>query len=376
MPALSPDTGGPPVPGSSNAPILDNLEAMRQLDKSNVLGSIQALANQVEDAWDQVQQLNFNIDVAKIQDIVVTGMGGSALGPDIIKHVFKDSLSVPFEIINDYTLPSYVDDNTLVIASSYSGTTEETVAALEQAHQAGAQILVISKGGKLLEFAKQHSYGYYQIEPTHNPSNQPRMAVGYSVFGIIAMLSKIGLLKLTDEEVNRVIATIRRTTAQMDANVPQDNNPAKQLAFHILGRIPVFIGAEHLTGAIHVLQNQFNENGKTFAIYRVLPELNHHQLEGLRFPETNDHNLFFVLFQSNLYHPRTQKRTVITQQVLEGAGIESTLFKLENTASLEQVFEVITLGAFANFYLAMLEGVDPAPIEIVDFFKEELNREG
>lgn len=354
--------------------LLDDLEKLQAIDASNVLGSIQALANQVEDAWDQVQQLELPIDVARVKNVVVSGMGGSALGPDVIKRAFKSQLTVPLEIVNDYTLPGYVGPDSLVVVSSYSGTTEETVAAMHQAHDQGAQLLIVTTGGQLAEFALEHGYGLYQINPTHNPSNQPRMAIGYSVFGIIAMFHKIGLLTLSDSEVNGVVAAIRRSIGKLDATVEQDTNQAKQLAFQILGRIPVFVAAEHLEGAIHVVQNQFNENAKTYAEYRIIPELNHHLMEGLRFPQTNDANLLFVLFESGLYHPRTQKRFEVTKQVIDGADIELVSFVLENPSPLEQVFEVITLGAYTNFYLAMLTGTDPAPIETVDFFKAELGK--
>jgi len=357
-----------------NISILDNIDAIQQLDKSNVLGSIQALALQVEDAWEQVQELQLDIDTAKVRNVVVSGMGGSALGPDVIKRCFKKDLKVPFEVVNDYALPGYVDEHSLVVVSSYSGTTEETVASLEDARSRGAQILVVSTGGNLRQVAEEQGYGIYVINPTANPSNQPRMAIGYSVFGIIALLQKVGLFHLDDSTVNAVIATIRRTTKELNAEVPQSENAAKLMAFQILGRIPVFVAAEHLEGAVHVVQNQFNENGKTYSEYRVLPELNHHLMEGLRFPQNNDKSLFYVLFQSNLYHQRTQRRVEITQTVIEQAGIDCEVIELNDTTGLEQVFEVITFGAFANFYLAMLEGVDPAPIAIVDFFKEELNK--
>jgi glucose/mannose-6-phosphate isomerase len=364
----------PEINNLPNPQILDDLEEVKKIDVSNVLGSIQALANQVEDAWDQVNQLELAIDTSRIQNVVATGMGGSALGPDVIKRAFKNQLSVPLEVINDYKLPAYVGPNTLVLVSSYSGTTEETVAAMHEAHDKGAQILVISTGGQLAEFAKANNYGLYQINPTHNPSNQPRMAIGYSVFGIIAMFHKIGLLNLTDEQVNGVVATIRRLTSELDISVEQDKNQAKKLAFQIIGRIPVFIGSEHLEGALHVVQNQFNENAKTYAEYRIIPEMNHHLMEGLRFPQTNDANLFFVLFDSALYHERNRKRFQVTPQVIDGAGIELSSFLLTSTEPLEQVFEVITLGAFTNFYLAMLENIDPTPIETVDFFKAELSK--
>lgn len=354
--------------------VLDNHEKMQELDPQNVLGSLQALARQVEDAWDTVQKQDYQLDTSRLQNIVVAGMGGSALGPDVIKHAFADRLSLPLEIINDYQLPAYVNENSLVVASSYSGNTEETVAAAQEAKKRQSQVLVVTTGGQLLDLALENNFQYYQINPQHNPSGQPRMALGYSIFGIMALLQKVGLLPLTSQEVNQTIATIRRTSDLMDVFVPAEKNQAKKLAFDILNRIPVFVVSEHLQGAGHILQNQFNENGKTYAEYRVIPELNHHLMEGLRFPQTNDQNLFFVLFESELYHSRTQKRFEITQQIIDGADIDQVAFKVLATTALEQVFEVITLGAFANYYLAILNGVDPAIIETVDFFKQELNK--
>lgn len=355
--------------------ILDSLEAISALDKSNVLGSVQALADQIEDAWDQVSQLTISVDQARISNIVIAGMGGSALGPDIIQRAFKEQLRVPLEVVRDYALPGYVNEHTLVILASYSGTTEETLAAAAVAKEKGSQILGIATGGDLIAFLQTNGYGHYQIRPRHNPSNQPRMALGYAVFGIVALLSKAGMLTLSDTEVNGVVAAVRRTSDELKQEVPSERNPAKQMAFNMMGRIPVLVGAEHLEGALHAFQNQLNENAKIYAEYRIIPELNHHLMEGLRFPQENDKNLFFVLFNSRLYHPRNQKRVGVTQKVIDGAGIDTTLMQLENTSRLEQVFEVMAFGAYTNFYLAMLEGIDPAPIETVDFFKAEMKKE-
>lgn len=361
------------MPASTSA-FLDNLDAIREIDQSNVLGSAQSLADQIADAWDQVQSVEVKLDAKKVRNIVVSGMGGSALGPDVIKRAFKAELHVPIEVVNDYALPGYVDEHSLVILSSYSGTTEETLAASEDAQARGAQIMGITTGGGLLEFLQKHGHTAYQMDARFNPSNQPRMAIGYSVFGIVALLTKAGLLKLTDTQVNGIVAAVKRMIKEIDINVSQENNQAKQTAFSILARVPVLVAAEHLEGAVHVFQNQLNENAKTYAEYRVIPELNHHLMEGLRFPESLDNSLYFLLFNSSLYHERTQKRVDITQKVIENAGIEAMPIQLEGESRLEQVFEVIAFGAFTNFYLAMLEGIDPAPIPTVDYFKDELKK--
>lgn len=358
----------------SDTSILDSLPEIKKIDKSNVLGSVQSLADQVRDAWEQVKSLEVTVDTKKVKNIIVAGMGGSQLGPHVIKCVFKDELHVPLEIYNDYRLPAYTGADSLIVLSSYSGTTEEVLAAAEEAKQSGAQVLVITTGGKLQELATANNWPAYIMNPQHNPSNQPRMAIGYSVFGTIALLIKAGLLKVDEMLVEKVIERIQETSSGLNVDVPQDRNPAKQMAFNMFGRVPVLVGAEHLEGALHVFNNQLNENAKTFSEYRVLPEINHHLLEGLKFPAENDKYLYFVLFQSPLYHERTQRRVEVTQDVIERADIDSTTMLIDSVTKLEQAFEVITFGAYTNFYLAMLEEIDPAPIDTVDYFKEQLKK--
>lgn len=356
----------------TNTPILDNEAEMKKLDQSNVLGSIQAMADQIDDAWTQVQELDLTIDTSRVKNIVVSGMGGSGLGPDVIKRAFKQELAIPFEIYNDYHLPKYVGADSLVILASYSGTTEETLSAAQDAIAAQAQILVITTGGKLQELKEQHGWGGYIMNPRYNPSNQPRMAVGYAVFGVIALLTKAGILNVTHDEVISVVNTVKATMRDLNIDVQADLNPAKQMAFQMFGRIPVLVAAEHLEGGVHVFQNQLNENSKSYAEMRIIPELNHHLMEGLQFPLELEKSLFFLLFSSTMYHERTQRRFEVTQEVIEMAHIDATLVKIDSPSALEQVFEVIAFGAFVNFYLAMLEGIDPAPIPTVDHFKKTL----
>lgn len=353
--------------------ILDSREKMAALDKSNVLGSVEALADQVRHAWEDTQKLDFTLR-GKIENIVVSGMGGSALGPDIFKHVFVDQLSVPFEIYNGYNLPAYVNENTLVVLASYSGTTEETLSCAEQVKKAGAQALVVTSGGKLAQIAQEEGYPVYTINPTHNPSNQPRMAIGYAVFGLIGLLAKAGLVSLSEEEVDEVITTIIRTGERLSPEVSGEENRAKLLAFTCIERRPILVGSEFLVGAIHTATNQFNENAKIFADYKVVPEINHHLLEGLRFPKSNAGSHAFIFFNSKLLFDRNQKRMRLTQEVVEKNDLDAMSVELTADTKLAQVFELLTLTSYANFYVCMLEGIDPAPIPYVDWFKEQLGK--
>lgn len=359
---------------TGTTPLLDSREEIGKIDVENALGSIEMMGSQVQQIWQEAQKLNIDPSYRDIQNVVVAGMGGSALGTHVIQTVFKEELKVPVIIAPDYTVPTFVNEKTLVIASSYSGRTEETLAAVADAQKKGAKIAGITSGGQLAEFLRQNNYPSIVFDPTFNPCKSPRMALGYSVFGQIALFAQVGLLSITETEYNDVLKTIAATHLQVGANVPQESNASKILAFEMVGRIPVLTIAEHLEGAAHVFANQINENSKTFSEYRVIPELNHHLMEGLQFPESNSHNLLFVTFHSDLYGKSNQRRVELTEQVLEQNHIEFRTHKLIGQTKLGQAFELLTIGGYTSFYLALLNGQNPRPNPWVDWFKAELKK--
>ena len=354
--------------------ILDSREKIAKLDESNMMGSIEALADQVRHAWEDVQALDFSIK-GEIRNVVVSGMGGSGLGSSVFKHLFADQLKVPFDINNGYKLPAYTNEHSLVILSSYSGTTEEVVNCAKQVKATGAQAMVIAAGGKLEEIAEQENYPFYKIDPKYNPSNQPRMAIGYAITGLISLMVKAGLVTVSQEAIEETITTIIHTSENLSPETVKDKNRAKLLAFQLIERRPIFVASEFLVGAVHVSTNQFNENAKMFADYKVVPELNHHLMEALKFPKTNDTTHYFIFINSQLYDPRNQQRMKLTQQVVEQNHIETMAIPMQSATKLTQVFELITLMAYTNFYVSMLEGINPSPIPFVDWFKEELSKE-
>lgn len=353
--------------------ILDDRHAIEALDLSHALQSAESLADQVRDVYEHRQEIDLQaLNTTSIANVVVAGMGGSALGADVIVNLYKEQLKVPLTICRTYDLPAFVNEKTLVILSSYSGTTEETLSCAQQAAKKHALIVVVAAGGELIELAKAQHYPYFQIRPQYNPSNQPRMAIGYSIMAQIVILHEAGLLQFTDADLEEVLTTIHRVTERCLVEVKQDQNQAKLMALLSLERRPILVAAEFLEGAVHVACNQLNENAKIFADYKILPEMNHHLLEGLQFPTSNELNHLFIFFASALYPERIQKRLQLTQEVVEEKGIETLRIDLEAETKLTQVFELITLTTFANLYLAFLEKLDPSPIPTVDWFKEQL----
>lgn len=358
--------------------LLDSRKNMVKFDRSNMLGSLDALDQQITHAWEDASSIQVDYRRSDIDNVVIAGMGGSGLGGSVIKSLFKEELPVPINCVNDYDLPAYVGPKSLVLLSSYSGTTEEVLVCAQQAKERKAQIMVITTGNTLLKFAQDNHYPTYIIDPKHNPSQQPRMAIGYAIFGTITLLAKTGLLNLDSRQVQAIAKSVKKFIKDCAAEAKQENNPAKTLAYDMIDQRPVVVVAEFLAGAAHVAANQNNENAKTFMDYKVVPEINHHLMEGLQFPASNKSTHIFLCLESVLYRPENSLRMKLTQEIIEQNEIPTLSIPLKSQTKIEQVFEMITLFGFAGFYLSMLEGIDPSPIPFVDQFKKTLqsHREG
>jgi len=355
--------------------ILDNLEEIKKLDKSNVLGSVQQLGLQLKQTKEELAELRVPKDYQEVNKVVISGMGGSRLGARVAERLFEDKLTVPIIPVGNYQLPKYVDEKTLFILVSYSGNTEEIVSSAKQALKKECKIMIFSQGGKLTQIARDNNLpGYYGFTPKYNPSDQPRMSIGYQILGTIILLSKCNLFSIADKKIDELQIFLDKVRAKYDVGVLGDDNLAKKTANTFKGKVPITIGAEFLVGALHVWRNQGNENAKHFGIYQEIPELNHHLMEGLKYPESNLNNLVFFFVKSKLYHLRNQQRIEITKKVLDKYGFKHMELELTGKTKLQQAFEIIQFGGFTAFYLSMLNGLDPAPIPFVDYFKKELKK--
>lgn len=353
---------------------LDSREQMAKLDLSKGLLSIEQIGSQIKQVWDDTRYIKFPESYSQVQSIVVAGMGGSAYGTHVIQTLFKDELKVPVFSVPDYALPAWVNEKTLVLLSSYSGTTEETLSAAADAKKKGAKIAGLTSGGKLEQFLKEGDYPRYIFEPKFNPCGQPRYALGYSVFGQMIMLERAGFLKVTQNQFKEVLEVVADCQLHLSADVAANKNAAKLLAFEIVGRLPVIVVAEHLEGAGHVSANSLNETAKSYSEYRVVPELNHHLMEGLAFPDTNEKNLLFLLVVSKLYRASNAQRMKLTSQVIEKNKSEFKEIQLKSKSKLGQAYEWMLTGMYTAYYLAMLNGQDPVAIPWVSWFKEQLKK--
>lgn len=356
---------------------LNNVDQIAQLDAANIRDSIIQLANQCRQAWTEMQKLKIAKDYfAGCDRVVLCGMGASALGIDIVKSLYLDTLPTPIEIVRDYHIPAYVNNKTLVIISSYSGSTEEPLSCLAEAKNRGAKLFGIASGGKLAEIFQSANLPAYIFDPQYNPSNQPRMGLGYSIFAQFGLMARLGLIKLSQETVDGVFAVIDAKNQSLKIDIPQNSNPAKMIAGSLVGKIPVVVAAEHLSGNAHALANQIHENAKTLAAYFLLPEANHHFLEGLTHPQNADQTVAFVFLESNLYAAPLKKRLEITKKLVEKRGIAQLSFWAGSDDKVVQAFETLTFASWLSFYLAMANNIDPGPIPNVDFFKQEMAKTG
>jgi len=354
---------------------LDEQKIYKKYDTGQVAKSIELLPDQVRQVLDESRLVKIPTDYSKVTQVVVNGMGASNIGVGIVKSVFADQIKIPVTITPGYQIPASVDKKTLYLISSYSGTTEEPLSVYREVKKRGAKIMAItmdSPKSKLAKLMLKENLPGYIFKPQFNPSGQPRLGLGYSIFGVTVLLAKAGLFKIIVRQIEEIIASLEIWDREMRPLINTANNRAKQLALKIYGQQLVLIAAEFLQGNVHALRNQFCESSKNFTSYLVLPDLNHFALESLVNPASNKNNLIFFFFDSIFYHARIIKRARLTKQIVKKNKIKVVDYLLTGSTKLEQAFEMLQLGSWLTYYLAMLNQVNPVKIPWVDWFKKQL----
>lgn len=340
--------------------MLDDLSYIHQHDPEDALGVSGKQWQYLSSSF----AANLSIDTP-IKNVVLGGMGGSGWPGLILKS--WPGVTVPFEIVSNYTLPPYVSPETLFISSSYSGNTEETLEALGRAEEAGAQIVVVTSGGKLLEIAQQKQYPLYQI-----PSGiQPRMATTYFLNAFTQILSALSLAATSTAELTEVGEWLHSELDGWAATVPAASNLAKRVAQDIAGKSAVVYAGPLLYPAAHKLKICINENAKNTAWAAQYPEFSHNEFIGWS-SHPVDKPFAVIEFRSNLEHPRVQKRFSVTEQLLSGRRPTPIVIEPEGDTLLKQLVWSVALGDFIATYLALLNQVDPTPVDLVERLKKEL----
>lgn len=339
------------------------------MDKATkkVIESVEALPRQAITAWEDSQKIEFPAEYKSARNIVVCGMGGSALPTHVIQSAVVSR--IPLVLVRGYDIPAWVSKTTLVVLSSYSGGTEETLSCAEQAAARGALMTGITTGGKLAEKLAHHGHPGYVFEPKHNPSKQPRLGLGYMIFGLLGILDKLGLVGAVGGSLN---AQVREAVEFARGAEQRINDDAEKLAKAVLLHGLLVFAADHLEGNAHVFANQTNETAKTFAAWFALPEANHHLLEGLKRPKAQ---LAGIFLESKHYSSRMKKRFELTRQIVEKNGYPAHVYKPQKGSLIGEALECLMFSSLVTLKLAIVYNENPTAIPWVDFFKEELEKE-
>jgi glucose/mannose-6-phosphate isomerase len=343
--------------------MLDDLKLIHSKDLQDALGSAEKQAAQLRLGFEE-----FSGTISSPENIVVSAMGGSAMGALIAAS--WPGFTVPFEIVRSYDIPRYVSPKTLFIATSYSGNTEETLTALEQADAKDAQIVVITNGGRLQEIAKEKGFPFVSLPMV----SQPRLNVLASFTAILAVLRSIDVLGATDldSELERAATSLDTSVVSWRPDVPTTKNDAKQIAQEIIGKSVVIYSGPKLYPAAYKWKIDQNENAKHLAWVNQYPEFNHNEFTGWS-KQPVDKPYAVIDLRSNLEHKRIQKRFIVSERLLSGVRPSPIVVEAKGETLLEQLVWTIALGDFVSLYLAILNGLNPTPLELVDKFKKELS---
>lgn len=344
--------------------MLDDLQQINERDGQDALGI----------ASKQWQQLTYEFEFDKssisnhqFENVVLAGMGGSALAALVAQSWPR--LNVPFEVVRDYDIPSYVNENTLFISSSYSGNTEETVNTLDQASKTGASIVVIASGGKLEEIASANNYPFLKV-PT---GYQPRHVVSYDLKALCEIFDASGLTSGASAELTSTSEWLKQQIENWIATVPTASNQAKQLALECLGKSVVIYAGPKLASAAYKWKISFNENAKHIAWWNFYSEFNHNEFIGWT-RQPVDKPYAVIELRSNLEHPEIGRRFEISNRLLSGQKPESLVVDCQGETLLQQLLWTIALGDFVTLYVALAGGINPTPVDLIEKLKAELEK--
>jgi glucose/mannose-6-phosphate isomerase len=343
--------------------MLDDLKYIHQRDGSDALGIAERQANQLTHQFEKP-----NIS-GSFENIVYAAMGGSALAALLSRD--WPGYKIPMEITRQYHIPAYVSDKTLFIACSYSGNTEETLSALAEAEAKGAHIVVIAGGGKLEEIASEKNYPFVKLPK----AEQPRYAVFYNLVALVAVLEAagFGVEAEATKQLSEAATFLAESVKNWVSTVPTAQNEAKKLALEMAGKSPVIYGGTLMAPVAYKWKISFNENAKNIAWWGELPEFNHNEFIGWS-SHPIDKPYAVVDLRSNLEHERVQKRFEVTERLLSGVRPAPHIVNVQGQTLLEQLVWAVAFGDFVTIYTALLNNVDPAPVDLVEKFKAELNK--
>ena len=318
---------------------------------------------QIENTWKNKIELESKLS-ENLNNIIVCGMGGSAISGDLLADFLGNEIQIPIIVNRDYTLPEFANDKSIVIISSYSGNTEETLSCFDEAIEKKCKIIAISTSGQVKELAKQNKIPWVMLEKGF----QPRYALGTSFFTLIRILQELKLIPSQDKIVKEIIAVWKKSGTEYSNN----KNEAIKYAEELIGFIPVIYSSEEFRSVAYRLKCQFNENSKLHAFHNTIPELNHNEIIGWETVLEKQFNAKLLFILDEEYHPQVMRRFEITKDLIQKKGIEIIALKSNEKNVKVRIMDLIYLGDWITFYLAVLRGYDPSEIDYINYLKEHL----
>ena len=344
---------------------------IKKIDKGNMFDVLKNFPLQVKEALRIAGRFNLrNFKTKGIENIVISGLGGSAIGGDLIRSFTQYEIKVPVSVNRNYVLPEFAGKNTLVIISSYSGNTEETISAYKQAIKANCSIICITSGGEVKKLAKKNGHSCLVI-----PGGlQPRCALGYSFFSLLTIFIKLGFINERKKEIKETISILEEGKEEF-TNLNPEKNVALKVAIDFKGKLPVIYSSADVMDIVNLRwRGQISENAKILAYGNVYPEMNHNELVGWKLNEDLLKKILVIFLKDESDHERIKMRMNITTDIIRKYA--DNIMTLESNAKekLARIFDLIYLGDWVSFYLAILNEVNPTPVEAISYLKNELGK--
>jgi len=347
-------------------------------DNSKMFDVLVGFGDQIEEAFRIGNEIHIPEYLANtheggtyIRNIIISGMGGSAIGGDLLRSYLLYESKIPISVNRNYSLPGFADSNTLAIISSYSGDTEETLSCYEEAEQRNCKIVCLSSGGKLSFIAESKNDLLISVPKGY----QPRCAIAFSFFPLLLLMQMLGVIENKSSEINRVRKLVQKKVESY-TRLDETQNEALRIAQLIKGKLPVIYSSSDLLDvANRRWRNQLEENSKIVAYGNFLPEMNHNEIVGWEVNNEFLKKFAVITLVDPEDHPRIKKRNQITTDLISGVAGVVVQLEGEGETRLERIFDLIYLGDWVSFYLAILNKVDPTPVEKIQYLKTKLSEE-
>lgn len=334
---------------------LDRFDHFARLDTNGILRNIEEFPAQLETAWLEADNLSMPAHFVQSNHIVLLGVGANLVANLLIQFLTQNS-TIPVTVWNNPGIPSFVNGKTLVIASSYSGNTEETVTAFEEAANLGAKLLVISSGGKLGAFARKYKAPFYEI----NYGSEPRVSLGYFIASLYRIAMKIGIIEKNPDAIPEAAALVKGFLQKIKSDVVLSKNSSKQLALRLKSKIPVTVGNNTLLPVAIRFSNQLNEMALTTSFHQPLWELRHHSIRGINYPPKLSEKIIYILFTSKFSSRQDKEVLEEVLRLFDRRGIPYEVIAIEPPGSkLAEALCSIQLSDYTAYYLSILNDNNP-----------------